>query len=73
MHHAANRRGGSTGSTPVRFRRTINLDVDAPLAIRQIQAEWDQETPPARSQGLFPLLTAAPWRDMCCWVKARIR
>jgi pimeloyl-ACP methyl ester carboxylesterase len=28
-----------------------------------IQAEWDQETPPSRSQGLFPLLTGAPWKQ----------
>lgn len=28
-----------------------------------IQAEWDQDTPPARSQGLFPMLTGAPWKE----------
>src|SRR5271166_3746362 len=28
-----------------------------------IQAEWDQDTPPARSQGLFPLLTGAAWKE----------
>jgi pimeloyl-ACP methyl ester carboxylesterase len=28
-----------------------------------IQAEWDQDTPPARSQGLFPLLTRAAWKE----------
>jgi len=28
-----------------------------------IQAEWDHDTPPARSQGLFPLLTGAPWKE----------
>ena len=27
-----------------------------------IQAEWDRDTPPARSQGLFPLLTSAAWK-----------
>ncbi len=28
-----------------------------------IQAEWDQDTPPLRSQGLFPLLSGAPWKE----------
>ena len=28
-----------------------------------IQAEWDQDTPPARSRGLFPLLTGAAWKE----------
>jgi len=28
-----------------------------------IQAEWDQDTPPARSQGLFPKLTGAAWKE----------
>ncbi len=28
-----------------------------------IQAEWDQDTPPARSQGLFPRLTHAAWKQ----------
>ena len=28
-----------------------------------IQAEWDQDTPPARSQGLFPMLTGAPRKE----------
>lgn len=28
-----------------------------------IQAEWDHDTPPARSQGLFPLLTGTPWKE----------
>jgi pimeloyl-ACP methyl ester carboxylesterase len=28
-----------------------------------IQSEWDQDTPPARSRGLFPLLTAAAWKE----------
>jgi pimeloyl-ACP methyl ester carboxylesterase len=28
-----------------------------------IQAEWDQDTPPARSQGLFPQLTGAAWKE----------
>ncbi len=28
-----------------------------------IQAEWDQDTPPARSQGLFPLLIGTPWKE----------
>lgn len=28
-----------------------------------IQAEWDMDTPPARSQGLFPLLTGAAWKQ----------
>jgi len=28
-----------------------------------IQAEWDRDTPPARSQGLFPLLTNAAWKQ----------
>ncbi len=27
-----------------------------------IQAEWDRDTPPARSQGLFPQLTHAAWK-----------
>jgi pimeloyl-ACP methyl ester carboxylesterase len=27
-----------------------------------IQAEWDRDTPPARSQGLFPMLTHAAWK-----------
>jgi len=27
-----------------------------------IQAEWDRDTPPARSQGLFPMLTNAAWK-----------
>ncbi len=27
-----------------------------------IQAEWDQDTPPPRSQGLFPLLTGTRWK-----------
>jgi len=28
-----------------------------------IQAEWDHDTPPPRSQGLFPLLTRAEWKQ----------
>ena len=28
-----------------------------------IQAEWDRDTPPSRSQGLFPRLTAAAWKQ----------
>lgn len=28
-----------------------------------IQAEWDQDTPPLRSQGLFPALTHAAWKQ----------
>jgi pimeloyl-ACP methyl ester carboxylesterase len=28
-----------------------------------IQAEWDHDTPPPRSQGLFPLLTGTPWKE----------
>jgi pimeloyl-ACP methyl ester carboxylesterase len=28
-----------------------------------IQAQWDQDTPPYMSQALFPLLTAAPWKQ----------
>jgi pimeloyl-ACP methyl ester carboxylesterase len=28
-----------------------------------IQAEWDHDTPPARSQGLFPKLTHAAWKQ----------
>ncbi len=28
-----------------------------------IQAEWDQDTPPLRSQGLFPALTHAAWKE----------
>ena len=28
-----------------------------------IQAEWDHDTPPARSQGLFPMLTHAAWKQ----------
>ena len=28
-----------------------------------IQAEWDHDTPPLRSQGLFPLLTHAGWKE----------
>jgi len=28
-----------------------------------IQGEWDQDTPPYMSQALFPLLTAAPWKQ----------
>jgi pimeloyl-ACP methyl ester carboxylesterase len=28
-----------------------------------IQAEWDHDTPPPRSQGLFPLLTHAAWKE----------
>lgn len=28
-----------------------------------VQAQWDQDTPPYMSQALFPLLTAAPWKQ----------
>lgn len=28
-----------------------------------IQAQWDHDTPPYMSQALFPLLTAAPWKQ----------
>ena len=35
--------------------------IEAPTLM--IQAEWDQDTPPARSQGLFPLLTGAAWKE----------
>ena len=28
-----------------------------------IQAEWDADTPPSRSQGLFPRLTGAAWKQ----------
>ncbi len=28
-----------------------------------IQAEWDHDTPPLRSQGLFPALTHAAWKE----------
>ena len=28
-----------------------------------IQAEWDRDTPPSRSQGLFPLLTNTAWKQ----------
>ncbi|MGD0102776.1 MAG: alpha/beta hydrolase [Rhodopila sp.] len=35
--------------------------IEAPTLM--IQAEWDQDTPPARSQGLFPLLSGAPWKE----------
>lgn len=28
-----------------------------------IQGEWDQDTPPIRSQGLFPMLTHAAWKQ----------
>ncbi len=29
-----------------------------------IVAEWDHDTPPARAEGLFPLLTNAPWKQL---------
>ncbi len=29
-----------------------------------IVAEWDRDTPPARAQGLFPLLTHTPWKQL---------
>lgn len=35
--------------------------IEAPTLM--IQAEWDQDTPPARSQGLFPRLTNAAWKE----------
>jgi pimeloyl-ACP methyl ester carboxylesterase len=35
--------------------------IEAPTLM--IQAEWDQDTPPARSQGLFPQLTNAAWKE----------
>ncbi len=35
--------------------------INAPTLM--IQAEWDADTPPLRSQGLFPLLTGAPWKE----------
>lgn len=35
--------------------------IEAPTLM--IQAEWDHDTPPARSQGLFPLLTRAAWKE----------
>jgi pimeloyl-ACP methyl ester carboxylesterase len=35
--------------------------IEAPTLM--IQAEWDQDTPPPRSQGLFPRLTNAAWKE----------
>jgi pimeloyl-ACP methyl ester carboxylesterase len=35
--------------------------IEAPTLM--IRAEWDQESPPAYSQGLFPMLTGAPWKE----------
>jgi pimeloyl-ACP methyl ester carboxylesterase len=36
-------------------------EITAPTLM--IQAEWDHDTPPRRSQGLFPLLTKAPMKE----------
>jgi esterase/lipase len=30
---------------------------------RTVQAEWDHDTPPERSQGLFPQLSGAAWKE----------
>ncbi len=35
--------------------------IEAPTLM--IQAEWDRDTPPARSQGLCPQLTGAAWKE----------
>ena len=36
--------------------------ISAPTLL--IVGEWDHDTPPARAEGLFPLLTHAPWKQL---------